>query len=121
MTGSTITLRVARGGPGEDRRIESHDVPYRDGMSVLDAVMWVRSHVDSSLAIRYSCINANACKECMVLVNGKTQYACTARLDANGTLVEPLANKRLVRDLVTDIVPPKERLEAAVSLEEPLR
>jgi len=36
-------------------------------------------------------------------------------------LVEPLANKRLVRDLVTDIVPPKERLEAAVDLEEPLR
>ena len=110
MTGSTITLRVARGAPGEGRRIESHDVPYRDGMSVLDAVMWVRSHVDSSLAIRYSCINANACKECMVMVNGKTEYACTARLSRNHTTVEPLANKPLIKDLVTDIVPPKENL-----------
>ncbi len=116
MTGSTVTLRVARGAPGEAVRIESHEVPFREGMSVLDAVMWIRGHVDSSLAIRYSCISANACKECMVLVNGKTQYACTARLDAGGATVEPLANKRLIRDLVTDIVPPKERLEAAIGL-----
>ena len=71
MTGSTVTLRVARGAPGEPSRIESHEVPYREGMSVLDAVMWIRGHVDSSLAIRYSCINANACKECMVRVDGK--------------------------------------------------
>ena len=121
MTGFTVTLRVTRGAPGEASRIESHDVPYREGMSVLDALMWIRGHVDSSLAIRYSCINANACKECMVLVDGKTQYACTARLDAGGATVEPLANKRLIRDLVTDIVPPKERLAAAIGLQDPPR
>ncbi len=114
MTDATVTLRIKRGAPGEADRIESHDVAYREGMSVLDAVMWIRGHVDSSLAIRYSCINANACKECMVIVDGKTQYACTARLSPDGATVEPLANKRLIRDLVTDIVPPKERLEAAI-------
>ncbi len=118
MTEPTVTLRVTRGAPGEASRVETHDVPYREGMSVLDALMWIRGHVDSSLAIRYSCINANACKECMVLVDGKTQYACTARLDAGGATVEPLPNKRLIRDLVTDIVPPKERLEAALGAEE---
>ena len=37
-------------------------VPYEDGMSVLDALRWIRIHLDSTLAIRYSCINANACK-----------------------------------------------------------
>ncbi len=114
MTGATVTLRVWRGAPGETGRIEAHEVPYRAGMSVLDAVLWIRGHVDSSLAIRYSCINANACKECMVLVDGKTKYACTTRLAPGGATVEPLANKRLIRDLVTDIVPPKERLEAAI-------
>ena len=113
MTGATVTLRVSRGAPGETSRVETHEVPYREGMSVLDAVMWIRAHVDSSLAIRYSCINANACKECVVLVNGKTEYACTARLGPGGATVEPLANKRLIRDLVADIVPPKERLEHA--------
>jgi succinate dehydrogenase/fumarate reductase-like Fe-S protein len=121
MTEPTVTLRITRGAPGEASRIESHDVPYREGMSVLDAIMWIRGHVDSSLAIRYSCINANACKECMVLVDGKTEYACTARLNPGGATVEPLANKRLIRDLVTDIVPPKERLAVAVELQDPPR
>ena len=121
MTGATVTLRVKRGAPGEAARIEAHEVPYREGMSVLDAVLWIRGHVDSSLAVRYSCINANACKECMVLVDGKTRYACTARLGPDGATVEPLANKRLIRDLVTDIVPPKERLEAALDPEEASR
>jgi len=114
MTDRTVTVRVARGAPGEVGRMESHDVPYSEGMSVLDAIMWIRGHVDSSLAIRYSCINANACKECMLLVDGKTEYACTARLGPGGATVEPLTNKRLIRDLVTDIVPPKEKLAAAV-------
>jgi succinate dehydrogenase / fumarate reductase iron-sulfur subunit len=111
----TVTLRIQRGAPGAPGSIEAYEIPYREGMSVLDAVLWIRGHVDSSLAIRYSCINANACKECMVLVDGKTEYACTARLGTEGATVEPLANKRLVRDLVTDIVPPKERLEAAAT------
>ena len=117
MTETTVTLRLQRGAPGEPAHMETHEVPFQQGMSVLDAVMWIRAHVDSSLAIRYSCINANSCKECMVLVDGKTGYACTTRLSAAGATVEPLANKRLIRDLVTDIVPPKERLGAAIAAE----
>ena len=112
MSGDSVTIRVRRGTPDEPSRIETFTIPYTDGMSVLDAVMWVRGHVDSTLAIRYACINANACKECMVRVDGKTGYACTSRLAAAGALIEPLANKALIRDLVTDIVPPKERLDA---------
>ena len=115
MTGRQITLRVSRGGAGEEPRVDSFEVPYRDGMSVLDALMWIRSHVDDSLAVRYSCINANACKQCLVRVDGKTGYACTARLGHAGATVEPLANKTVLRDLVTDIVPPKERLDHAVA------
>ena len=109
---AVVPLTLQRGGPGETPRFETHDVPYSEGMSVLDAVVWLRAHVDSSIAFRYSCINANACKECMVSVDGRTRYACTARLTPTGATVGPLANKALVRDLVTDIVPPKENLRA---------
>ncbi len=112
MSPASVTIRVRRGTPEEASRIETFEIPYRDGMSVLDAVMWVHANVDSTLAVRYSCINANACKECMLQVDGKTEYACTARLGAAGALIEPLSNKALIRDLVTDIVPPKERLAA---------
>ncbi|MDH3700307.1 MAG: 2Fe-2S iron-sulfur cluster-binding protein [Alphaproteobacteria bacterium] len=111
---ATATIRVQRGVAGEAPRFEAFEVPYREGMSVLDALMWIRANRDSSLAIRYSCINANACKECMVEVDGKTQYACTARLGTAGVTVGPLGNKRLLRDLVTDIVPPKETLANAL-------
>jgi succinate dehydrogenase/fumarate reductase-like Fe-S protein len=109
-TEKTAPITIQRGAPGEEPRMENYDVPWRPGMSVLDAVVWIRTHVDSSLAFRYSCVNANACKECMVSVNGKTEYACTARLSDQGTVVGPLTNKTLIRDLVTDIVPPKENL-----------
>ena len=107
-----VPVVIQRGAPGEAPRFETHEVPYREGMSVLDAIVWLRTHVDSTIAFRYSCINANACKECMVSVDGRTRYACTARLSPEGTTVGPLANKKLVRDLVTDIVPPKESLRA---------
>ena len=116
MTARTVTLTVQRGTPAAEPRAQAFEVPFTEGMSVLDAVMWIRGHVDSSLAVRYSCINANACKECMVRVDGKTEYACMARLSPSGATVEPLRNKRWIRDLVTDIVPPKERLENVLKL-----
>ena len=113
LTGSSLmTLRVARGAEGEERRYDAFEVPYEEGASVLDALVWIRTNRDDSIAFRYSCINANACKECMILVDGKIDYACTARLASGVVTVEPLANKRLIRDLVTDIVPPKERLKS---------
>ncbi len=110
-----MTLRVRRGGPEDKPRFDEFQVPYEPGASVLDALIWIRQDVDPSLAIRYACVNANACKECMVLVDGKVDYACTARLSAEPMTVEPLANKRLIRDLVTDIVPPKEHLTAVTA------
>lgn len=109
-----MTLRVRRGGPDEAPRFDAYEVPYEPGASVLDALRWIRADVDPTLAIRYSCINANACKECMVLVDGTVDYACTARLKPGAMTVAPLDNKRLIRDLVTDIVPPKERLDTVV-------
>jgi succinate dehydrogenase/fumarate reductase-like Fe-S protein len=89
---------------------QSFDVPFESGQSVLDGLRAIRVNDDPTLAFRYSCINANACKECMMLVDGKTVYACTKRLEAREMRLEPLPNKVLVRDLVTEIAPPDERL-----------
>jgi len=105
----TATLKIWRGVSKEDSRWESHQVPFERGQSVLDGLRWVRARVDPTLAIRFSCINANACKECMVEVDGETVYACTARLEPREMLLTPLSNKKLVRDLVTEIAPPAER------------
>jgi len=107
---ATALLRIRRGGTGEAQREESYEVPFEPGQSVLDALRWIRAHRDPTLAIRYSCTSANSCKECMVSLDGKTVYACTARLEEREMRVEPLPNKVLIRDLVTEIAPPDERL-----------
>jgi succinate dehydrogenase / fumarate reductase iron-sulfur subunit len=79
-------------------------------MSVLDALCWIRVHADPTLAVRYSCINANACKTCVALVDGSVAYTCTARLTPPLTVVEPLTSRPVIRDLVTDLVPGDEHL-----------
>jgi len=103
------TLKVWRGCDKTAGHFESYEVPYEAGQSVLDGLRWIRVHQDPTLAFRYSCINANACKECMMKIDGETIYACTTRLESRAMTIEPLSNKILVRDLVTEIAPPQER------------
>lgn len=103
------TLTIWRGSDAAAGRWETYEVPFEPGQSVLDGLRWIRVNRDPTLAIRFSCINANACKECMVELDGKTVYACTERLAARPMKIGPLSNKKLVRDLVTEIAPPAER------------
>jgi succinate dehydrogenase/fumarate reductase-like Fe-S protein len=102
----TARLRICRGD-----HYDEFAVPFEDGASVLDALLWIRVHSDPSLAIRYSCINANVCKECTIAIDRRVDYACTTRLVADRvTTLDPLPGKRQLRDLVTDTVPPREKL-----------
>jgi succinate dehydrogenase/fumarate reductase-like Fe-S protein len=104
------TLHIQRGVFGETPRHESFDVSFEHGQSILDGLRAVRRSTDPSLAFRFACINANACKECMMLIDGKVDYACTVRLKEGVTSLAPLPKKALIRDLVTEIAPPDERL-----------
>jgi succinate dehydrogenase/fumarate reductase-like Fe-S protein len=108
----TATLKIWRGSARDAGHWDRHEVPFEPGQSVLDGLRWLRINKDPTLAVRYSCINANACKECMIQVDGETVYACTARLEPREMTLTPLPNKLLVRDLVTEIAPPSERFRA---------
>jgi succinate dehydrogenase/fumarate reductase-like Fe-S protein len=110
---ATAQLKVWRGLDPKSGHFETHEVPFEPGQSVLDGLRWIRANRDPTLAIRFSCINANACKECMMEIDGHTVYACTSRLEPREMTVQPLSNKVLVRDLVTEIAPPTERLRKA--------
>lgn len=112
----TATLTVRRGEGGQMTASTSYEVPYTPGQSVLDGLRYVRAHLDPTLAIRHSCLNANTCKECMIQVDGKVDYACTARLEPREMLLEPLGNKAHLRDLVTEVAPPDERLAHALAI-----
>ena len=103
-------LEIRRGSKDAEARTETFEVTFEHGQSILDGLRSVRREADPTLAFRYACINANACKECMMLIDGKVDYACTVRLKEGMTKLAPLPKKTLVRDLVTEIAPPDERL-----------
>jgi succinate dehydrogenase/fumarate reductase-like Fe-S protein len=98
-----MRLRVQRTDPGGgEPRWETYEVPEFPGMTVLDALTWVREEHDPSLAVRFSCRSANACKECLALVDGQRTYTCTA--PAVGEVeVGPLPNRAVLHDLVTPL------------------
>jgi len=108
----TARLRIRRGVGGEKPHYEEFAVPFEEGASVLDALIWLRLRQDPSLAIRYSCINANVCKECTISIDGVVDYACTTRLRTGPAMtLEPLPGKPVLRDLVSETRPPRERLK----------
>ena len=98
-----MRLVVRRFDPDRDAAPQdvTYEVPEYPGMTVLDALIWVRQHLDPTVAVRYACRNANACKTCVARVNGSKTYLCT--YPARGEVRdEPLPHKPLVRDLVVD-------------------
>ncbi len=111
----TARLRIRRGTASEQARLparyDEFAVDFEDGATVLDALIGIRCERDASLAIRYSCINGNVCKECTLAIDGVVAYACTTRLRADAVMtLEPLPGKPVLRDLVSETRPPRERL-----------
>ncbi len=106
-----VRLEIQRGTGEGESHYETYEIEAEVSASLLDGLQWIRSHVDPTLAFRFSCINANACKECLMQFDGETVYACVVR-PTPGVLhrIEPLPNKTRLRDLISEIAPSKERL-----------
>ena len=95
-----FTLKMTRGNPVDGPEKILYAVPYSEGMSLLDAVLWVQEYVDPSVAVRYSC-HSGKCKECIANVDGKPLYLCMTKAHP-GTTVElsPAIVRPWIRDLV---------------------
>ncbi|OUS77169.1 hypothetical protein B1748_08445 [Paenibacillus sp. MY03] len=99
-----ITLNVVRGDTQTGMRTERFEVPYKEGMSLLDAILWLREFKDPSIAVRYSCRSANACRECMAVVDNKAGYLCSIRAIADSEVhISPVSGLPWIKDLVTSI------------------
>ena len=105
----TAQLRIWRGTSRATGRYQEFEVTFEDGDSVLDGLVRIRLNQEPDLAIRFSCFNANVCKECMMRIDGKVEYACIAKLREGRIQLDPLPNSTLLRALVTDTLSPKER------------
>jgi succinate dehydrogenase / fumarate reductase, iron-sulfur subunit len=103
---SDIMLNIQRGGSNKKAEIsyDSYRVPVSRWTTVLDALIYVKERLDSSVAIRFSCRMAS-CGSCGMRINGIPRLACYTKISELGTdtiTCEPLPNFPLIRDLVTD-------------------
>jgi succinate dehydrogenase/fumarate reductase-like Fe-S protein len=108
-TVKSARLRVFRGTSRTDGAYQDFDVAFEDGDSVLDGLVRIRLLQDPDLAFRFSCFNANVCKECTMLIDGEVQYACIAKLRPGTIQLDPLPNLPVLRDLITDTLSRRER------------
>jgi len=104
--GETFRLRVARENPAlkTGRSYQEFTIPYEVGMTVLNALLYAKEHLDHSIAIRYSCRMAS-CGSCGMVINGVPRLACytqVTELPNSPITVGPLDHYPLVRDLVTN-------------------
>ena len=109
-TSRSARLKIWRGTSREDGGYQNFDIVFEEGESVLDALVALRRDRAPDLAVRFSCFNANVCKECTMLIDGAVHYACLAKLKPGETQIDPLPNRKLLRDLITDTLSNKEKL-----------
>ena len=102
-------LKIWRGTSRDDGGYQEFEITFEEGESVLDALVALRRDRVPDLAVRFSCFNANVCKECTMLIDGEVEYACIARLHTGETQIDPLPNRPLLRDLITDTLSNKEK------------
>ncbi len=107
---SSARLKIWRGTSRDDGAHQMFDIEFEEGDSVLDALVALRRDRAPDLAIRFSCFNANVCKECTMLIDGDVQYACISKLKSGETQIDPLPKLKLLRDLITDTLPNTEKL-----------
>jgi len=103
-----INFHVTRYNPETDAApyVKTYAVPVQEGMTVLEALHYIKDNLDSTLAWRYSC-RMGICGSCGMLLNGSPGLACNTQIlhIADGNLtVGPLPNFDLIRDLVPDLM-----------------
>jgi len=107
-----MVLKVFRWAPGSRERLQRYWVPAKEGMTVLDALVDAQRRLDPTLAFRYAC-RVGMCGSCGMVINGRERWACRTLLRslARGPItVRPLYHFPLIRDLVVDMAPFKEKM-----------
>jgi len=107
MAKQTVTLEVFRYLPEQDAqpRFQTYTVPFHEDWVVLDALNYIKDHIDGTLSYRWSC-RMGVCGSCGMMVNGEAKLTCAAFLKdyyPNPIKVEPLANFPVLRDLIINL------------------
>jgi succinate dehydrogenase / fumarate reductase iron-sulfur subunit len=100
------TFKVYRYDPesGSNPRVDSFEIDLDDcGPMVLDALIKIKSEVDSGVTFRRSC-REGVCGSCAMNIHGRNTLACTCASDdiTGDVTIYPLPHMAVIKDLVTD-------------------
>ncbi len=102
----TIQLQIYRFNPETDTQPhqQSYEVPItKKGMKLLDALNYIKWHLDASLTYRRSC-GEGVCGSDGMNINGVNGLACITPIEglAQPIRLSPLPSMDVIRDLVVD-------------------
>jgi succinate dehydrogenase / fumarate reductase iron-sulfur subunit len=100
-------FRIYRWNPedGQNPRRDTYFVDLDDcPPMVLDALIWIKNKVDSTLTFRRSC-REGVCGSCAMNIDGTNGLACTTAIeDIKGVVrIHPLPHLPVIKDLVPDL------------------
>ena len=103
MEAPGLELKIWR-GDAKGGELVSYRVPVREGMVVLDAVLWIQANLAADLAVRWNC-KAAKCGSCSAEIQGFPRLMCkTPITDYKGAVtIRPMKAFPVVKDLVTDV------------------
>ena len=106
MSKKTVSLDVLRYRPESDPEpvFQSYSVPCEEEWVVLDALNYIKDHLDRTLSFRWSCHMA-VCGSCGMVINDTPMLSCKAFLRdlPDYIRVEPLQNFPIERDLMVGL------------------
>ncbi len=103
MDNKTIRVTCERFDPGVDAtsREQTYEVPFGEGLSILNVLTYIYENLDPTLAF-YGCCVRGVCGRCTMMIDGRPALACTTLVQGDVHLA-PLRAKAVVRDLVTEL------------------
>ncbi|MFB6253337.1 MAG: succinate dehydrogenase/fumarate reductase iron-sulfur subunit [Halobacteriaceae archaeon] len=113
----TVHLKVFRYDPEvedkEQPRFDNFHIPFEEGMTILDGLIYARDNFDSSLTFRHSCRQA-VCGSDAFFINGDQRLGCQTQVsDLDEPIrIEPLPHQEVIKDLVVDMEHFYDQMEA---------
>ena len=101
------TFRIYRWDPdsGGNPRLDSYEIDLdKCGPMILDALIYIKNEIDSTLSFRRSC-REGICGSCAMNVGGTNTLACLGAIaDHPGDIaIHPLPHLAVVKDLIPDL------------------
>jgi fumarate reductase iron-sulfur subunit len=98
-----MDLEVMRYDPEKDAApwFQNYSVPCLDEWAILDALIYIKDNIDSTLSFRWSC-HMMVCGSCAMMVNGEPGLTCKIFIRdlPDRVRIEPLEHFPIERDLV---------------------